>query len=62
MNSGKYLLLAEDGSEREINKIGTFKPRFRKQFSGFATPQDRYEEAKKDDTALHYTPNLSFHK
>lgn len=38
MNSGKYLLLAEDGTERPINKIGTFQPRFRKNFSGFATP------------------------
>lgn len=62
MHSGKYLLLAEDGTEREINKIGTFNPKFRKHFSGFATPQERYLEAKKDDTALHYAPNMSFHK
>lgn len=62
MHSGKYLLLAEDGTQRAINKIGTFNPKFRKNFSGFATPQDRYEAAKLDDTALHFTPNLSYHK
>jgi len=42
INSGKYLLVAQDGSERVINKIGTFNPKFRKDFSGFADAHDRY--------------------
>lgn len=42
MNTGNYVLVSEDGSERTINKIGTFHPKFRKNFTGFASPQDRY--------------------
>jgi hypothetical protein len=42
INSGKYLLIAEDGNERVINKIGTFKPKFRKDFTGFSSANDRY--------------------
>lgn len=30
--------------------------------SGFATPQVRYEVAKLDQTALHFTPDMSFQK
>ena len=37
IDSGKYHLLSKDGTETVISKIGTFTPKFRKDFSGFAT-------------------------
>ena len=62
MQTGNFLLLAEDGSETPISKIGTFRPKFRKNFTGFVTPKERYEAAKLDKTALHYAPDLTFRK
>ena len=60
MQSGQYLLHTEDGTDKPISKIGTFKPKFRKNFTGFVYPKDRYEAAELDKTALHYAPNLNF--
>ena len=57
MDSGKHFLLTQDGSEKTISKIGTFRPKFRNQVSGIATPKLRVLASKTDLTALHFTPD-----
>jgi hypothetical protein len=56
LDIGKYILLTQDGNEHIINKIGTFTPKFRKYFTGFASAKNREEIGRKDNTALHFTP------
>lgn len=55
-------MLLEDGSERAISKLGTFRPKFRPNFTGFVAPKDRYEASKQDITALHFAPNQNLDK
>ena len=62
MHSGKYKMLTEDGAEHPIYKTGSFKPKFRKDFTGFASPKDRYQLAKEDGAALHFAPDFSYKK
>ena len=57
MDSGKYLLLDEQGSASHINPNGTFRPKFRSDFSGFVNHKTRYIESTKDPTALHFAPD-----
>lgn len=42
MEKGKYYLLDEQGASTPINPNGTFKPKFRPNFSGFVDHKSRY--------------------
>lgn len=54
------MLLNNDGSEQIINKIGTFTPKFRNHFTGFASAKNRHDVGSRDHSALHYTPISTF--
>lgn len=44
------------GKAVSINPTGTFRPKFKQNFSGFVTHKDRYKEAQFDPSILHFAP------
>jgi hypothetical protein len=57
IESGKYFLLDEQGSATRINPNGTFRPKFRPQYSGFVNHKTRYVDSSSDPSVLHFAPD-----
>ena len=57
MDSGKYLLLDESGKATNINLNGTFRPKFRPNYSGFVGHKARYNDSTNDPSVLHFAPD-----
>ena len=56
MDSGKYHLIDEQGTATRISPNGTFKPKFRANYSGFVNHKDRYRDSPNDPSVLHFAP------
>ena len=57
MESGKYYLLDEKGQGTPINPNGTFRPKFRANYSGFVNHKTRYVDSSNDPSVLHFAPD-----
>lgn len=52
-------MLDEKGTPTNINPNGTFRPKFRSNYSGFVTHKARYNDAANDPSVLHFAPDSS---
>lgn len=50
-------MLDEHGKTMNINLNGTFRPKFRANYSGFVDHKSRYNDAKLDPAILHFAPD-----
>ena len=46
-----------EGKTTHVNPNGTFRPRFRPNYSGFVNHKNRYSDAKADPSVLHFAPD-----
>ena len=51
------MLLDQQGKATNINPNGTFKPRFRPNYSAFVNHKQRYIDSVDDPSVLHFAPD-----
>ena len=57
MDTGKYFLIDEKGTSTDVHPNGSYKSKFKPQYSGFVDHKTRYIDAEKDPSVLHFAPD-----